>query len=72
MVRSSKRQTVRRQYRQWRAAVDLSQLDTAERAGMTRERYWKIENGYEQPTAAEQSKLARVFQIETELFAGSV
>lgn len=67
MLAASKRAEVRRTYRQWRAAADLTQMNTAVLAGIARERYWKIENGYEQPTADEQVAIARAFGLPLEV-----
>lgn len=47
-----------------RAEVGISQLDLALSAGMPRDRYWHIENGYAAPTAADASAIARVLKVE--------
>jgi len=66
MVRRGKRrERTQRRYRALRAAVGLSQMDAAERAGLGRSRYWRIENGYTTPTALERAKLARIFRVDT-------
>lgn len=36
----------------------LSQQDAATKAGLTRDRYWRIEKGYTEPTARECQQLA--------------
>lgn len=46
-----------------RAECGKSQLDTARAAEIKEYRYWRIENGYEVPTDAERSALARVFGV---------
>lgn len=43
-----------------RAERLLSQMDTAARAGISHNRYWRIENGYTEPTPDERRELARV------------
>lgn len=47
-----------------RAERDLSQRDTATKAGMSVDRYWKIENGYADPTDAERQGLARALRLQ--------
>lgn len=52
-----------------RAGKNLSQLDTAIKAGIKQYRYWRIENGYEIPTESERAALARIFKVaEAEVF----
>lgn len=68
MKRTSRRAAVRRQYRQWRAAVDLTQRDVAERSGVSLSRYYRIENWYAEPSAAEQARLTKVFKLTPEQF----
>lgn len=41
-----------------RAEQRLSQMALAARVGMSRDRFWRIENGFAEPTAAEQAALA--------------
>lgn len=72
MVRKSKHEEIRRQYRRWRIDSDMSQLDAAVEAGMTREKYWRIENGYDQPTAEEITKLARAFGVPSDTLRAQV
>lgn len=56
-----------------RAEKGLSQLDTSIKAGIKEYRYWRIENGYEQPTDDELDALARVFGVaKTDVIHGSV
>lgn len=45
-----------------RAEYGLSQMDVAARLGCGHNRYWRIENGFTDPTADEQKQLARLFQ----------
>lgn len=47
-----------------RAERDLSQLDTALKAGIPQHRYWLIENGYREVTSEERAKLAGVFAVD--------
>jgi transcriptional regulator with XRE-family HTH domain len=46
-----------------RAEHRLSQMDTATRAAISHNRYWRIENGYTEPTDAERAALAAVFGV---------
>lgn len=45
-----------------RADRRITQLDTAVKAGIVVTRYWKIENGYVEPTADERGKIARALR----------
>lgn len=47
-----------------RAEKRLTQLDTAARAKVSIARYWKIENGYTEPTSSERAALARALRVE--------
>jgi transcriptional regulator with XRE-family HTH domain len=47
-----------------RADKRITQLDTATRAGIAMTRYWKIENGYTEPTASERKALAKALRVE--------
>lgn len=38
-------------------------MDLALKAGLSRDRYWRIENGYEQPTLNERHALARALRV---------
>jgi transcriptional regulator with XRE-family HTH domain len=52
-----------------RAERRWSQLDTVRKAGFKEYRYWRIENGYEIPTAEERQALAQAFEVsEAEIF----
>lgn len=56
-----------------RAEKRLTQLDTAARAKVGITRYWKIENGYTEPTQAERVALARSLRVsEAEAFPVTV
>jgi len=46
-----------------RAEHRLSQYAAAVAAGVSHNRYWRIENGYTEPTDAERAKLAGVFGV---------
>lgn len=56
----------------WRAKRDrISQRDLAKAAGITADRYWRIENDYAEPTADEIADLVRVLDATpAELFPG--
>lgn len=45
-----------------RAERDVTQMDVARDAGISHNRYWRIENGYEQPTADECKSLAKALK----------
>lgn len=47
-----------------RAERGFSQIDTARLAGMTKDRFWRIENGYLDPTDDERGVFARIFNVE--------
>lgn len=52
-----------------RAEKGTSQLDTAIAIRIGRDRYWRIENGYQEPTDQERASLARYFGVgEQEIF----
>lgn len=52
-----------------RAEKRLSQMDTADRARIGVNRYWRIENGYAEAEADERAALARVFGVtESDVF----
>lgn len=41
-------------------------MDLALKAGLSRDRYWRIENGYEQPSADERARLAKSLRVSDE------
>jgi transcriptional regulator with XRE-family HTH domain len=56
-----------------RADKRLTQLDTATRAGVPMTRYWKIENGYLDPTPEERKAIAKVLRVtESDAFPAAV
>ena len=57
------RETVRRSLKALRASAGLSQLDVAERIGVPEKRYWRIENGYDDPKPGEVAKLAKTLKV---------
>lgn len=63
MVRASHREHVRRQLKALRAVVGLSQRGIAATTGISESRYWRIENGYDDPTDRERSKLAKTLKV---------
>lgn len=42
----------------------ITQMDLAPKAGLSRDRYWRIENGYEQPTETELARLAKALKVD--------
>jgi transcriptional regulator with XRE-family HTH domain len=64
MVSRSKRQELRRRLKSLRAGLELSQLELAERAGISQSKYWRIENGYDTPTSDELKALAKALRID--------
>lgn len=49
-----------------RAEHAITQMDLALEVGLSRDRYWRIENGYEQPTPTERIKLARALRVDVD------
>lgn len=48
---------------------EITQMDLAVRLRMHPNRYWRIENGYTQPTETERAAMAKALQVpESELF----
>ena len=47
-----------------RAALGLSQYQVAHLAGLSTNRYWRIENGWAEATPDEREAIARVLQVE--------
>lgn len=69
----SKRAELRRRLRTLRVGLDLSQIDTAQRANLSESRYWRIENGYDEPTPDERDAIAKALKTSSaELFADQV
>lgn len=64
MVRVSQREQVRRRFKALRANAGLSQREIAAQTRISDSRYWRIENGYEQPTDAEQARLAKALKVD--------
>lgn len=59
--------------RVWRAERGFSQMDTARLAGISRDRLWRIENGYVDATDEEQGTLARIFGVQvSDIFTSEV
>lgn len=65
MVRVSRREQTRRRLKSLRASVSVSQRAMSARTGISESRYWRIENGYDQPTFEECEALAKVLRVET-------
>lgn len=49
-----------------RAECQITQMDLALKVGLSKDRYWRIENGYEQPTDTERARLAKVLRVDVE------
>lgn len=64
-MKAGRRETVRRALKSLRANAGLSQLDVAERLGIPEKRYWRIENGYDEPDdEAFLNRLAKTLRVE--------
>jgi transcriptional regulator with XRE-family HTH domain len=46
-----------------RAERAVTQMDLALAAGLSRDRYWRIENGYDYPTDRERARLAKALRV---------
>ena len=57
---------ITRRLRILRAERDITQRDTAIKAGLSLSRYWEIENGYRDPDPAEVSAIARALKATPE------
>ena len=55
---------ITKRLRTLRAGADLSQIETAQRAGLKEYRYWRIESGYTAPSDDEIAALERVFELQ--------
>lgn len=56
----------RNRLRVLRAEREITQMDLALKAGFSRDRYWRIENGYETPTDRERARLARALGVQVD------
>lgn len=63
MKRLSQRAELRRRLRTARVGLELSQIETAQRAKLSESRYWRIENGYDTPTPEERETIAKVLRM---------
>jgi transcriptional regulator with XRE-family HTH domain len=54
---------ITKRLRTLRAGADLSQIETAQRAGLKEYRYWRIESGYSTPSDDEIAALETVFDL---------
>lgn len=62
MKRPQRRAEIRRRFRALRLnAGELTQMDAAEKAGLSMSRYWRLENGYDLPDDDEAKALAKAF-----------
>lgn len=55
---------MRRALKALRATAGLSQLAVSERMGIPEKAYWRIENGYDDPTDSERAKLAKALKVD--------
>jgi transcriptional regulator with XRE-family HTH domain len=55
-----------------RTERSLSQIETAQRAGLKEYRYWRIESGYSDPTDVEMVAIAKVLRVAPEELADLV
>jgi transcriptional regulator with XRE-family HTH domain len=62
-MKLGRREGIKRALKAFRATAGLSQMAVAERVGMTERHYWRIENGYDEPTASERTKLAKLLKV---------
>lgn len=53
-----------------RAALGISQYNTARLAGISANRYWRIENGQATPSVDEQAAIARVLALPLDAVFG--
>lgn len=73
MKQLSQRAELRRRLRTARVGLELSQIETAQRAELSESRYWRIENGYDIATPEERDVIAKVLKMSTsELFGETV
>lgn len=56
---------ITRRFREARQARGYSQIETAFRARIEKQRFWLIENGYRSATTEERARLARVLRVST-------
>jgi len=63
MLPKAKRDAIRRHFRLLRIAIDKTQLEVEQEAGIAAGRYWQIENGVKLPEPDECRRLARVFRV---------
>jgi transcriptional regulator with XRE-family HTH domain len=47
-----------------RADRRITQLDLALKAKLSQNRYWRIENGYDEPSDSEKKRIARVLKAD--------
>lgn len=63
MLTKTKREAVRRRYKALRAVRGLNQKQVEAEAVKLAGRYWKIENGWVDPTPKERKALASVLRV---------
>ena len=65
-TKREQREQLKRRLKALRAGVDLTQMDVAAVLGITHNRYWQIEIGYEQPSETECNRLAKALRVKVE------
>ena len=68
----TKTQTPGDRLRVLRAGQRLSQMDVAAYLGCGHNRFWRIENGFQEPTDTERAKLAKLFRVPASDIFGEV
>lgn len=66
MVGRSRRALIRQQLRLLRTRLGKSQIDVETDAGLPRGKYWRIENGYDEPTDTERARLAKALRVSAD------
>ncbi len=71
MLSKAKRDDVKRRFRMLRIAVNKTQIEVEQEAGLPAGRYWKFENAVVVPTALDRKKLSRVLKVAPEQIPGA-
>jgi transcriptional regulator with XRE-family HTH domain len=64
MVSRHWREEVKRRFRRLRLDVEKSQVDIELEADLPRGKYWRIENGVDEPSSEERIHLARALKVD--------
>ena len=59
-----KHRRLRNRLKVLRAEHAVTQIDLSRKVGISRDRYWYIENGYKAPTETERRRLAKALRVE--------